>query len=129
MYSSRIKAIALNSVARMAPAVTVGPFSPSGLIGGPGVEVQIDKSAFGKWKYNHGRVVETKWVLGGVKIRPDANGHKQAGDVFLLVVPNRTRRTLHAVISKYVRRGSHIVTDKWVGNVLEIYKTQYTDIF
>ena len=35
--------------------------------------------------------------------------------MFLLVVPNRTRRTLHAVISKYVRRGSHIVTYKWAG--------------
>ena len=45
-----------------------------GYIGGPGVEVQIDESAFGKRKYNCGHYVDTKWVLGGVEIKPDNYG-------------------------------------------------------
>ena len=70
--------------------------SYGGIIGGPSVEVQI-----------------AKWVLGGVEIRRDHMGRKRAGDVFLVVVPNRTRRVLREVISQYVRRGSYVVTDCW----------------
>lgn len=39
-----------------------------GAIGGPNMEVQINESAFGKWKYYHSYLVETKWVFGGVKM-------------------------------------------------------------
>ncbi|KAL5470816.1 hypothetical protein EMCRGX_G028842 [Ephydatia muelleri] len=35
------------------------------IIGGPGVEVEIDESKFGKRKYNRGRQVEGHWVFGG----------------------------------------------------------------
>ena len=37
------------------------------MIGGPGVEVEIDESKFGKRKYNRGRQVEGHWVFGGVE--------------------------------------------------------------
>ena len=83
------------------------------MIGGPGVEVQIDESAFGKRKYNRGHPVSTKWVVGGVGIVPDSKGRKRGGDVFFVVVPNRNMQTLNEVIAHHVRPGTHVVTDCW----------------
>ena len=37
------------------------------VISGPGVEVEIDESIFGKRKYNRGRVVDGHWVFGGIE--------------------------------------------------------------
>ena len=37
------------------------------IIGGPGVEVEIDESKFGKKTYNRGRQVEGHWVFGGTE--------------------------------------------------------------
>lgn len=84
-------------------------------IGGPGIEVQIDESAFGKRKYNRGHQVNTKWVVGGVEIVPDATGKKRGGKVFFVVVPDRTMQTLHRTIQTHVEVGSHIITDCWKG--------------
>ena len=39
----------------------------SAVIGGQGVEVEIDESKFGKRKYNRGRLVEGHWVFGGME--------------------------------------------------------------
>ena len=36
------------------------------LIGGPGKVVEIDESLIGKRKYNRGRIVRGKWLLGGI---------------------------------------------------------------
>ena len=37
------------------------------VIGGPGIEVEIDESMFGKRKYNRGRQVDGHWVFGGIE--------------------------------------------------------------
>ena len=37
----------------------------SKVIGGPGVEVEIDESKFGRRTYNRGRRVDGHWVFGG----------------------------------------------------------------
>jgi transposase-like protein len=75
------------------------------MIGGEGVIVEIDESAFGKRKYNRGRHVNTTWVFGGVERGTDK--------CFLEVVPDRTRVTLFDVIRRKVRPGSIIISDCW----------------
>ena len=47
------------------------------LIRGPVLTVEIDKSKFGKRKYNKGRLVEGQWVVGGIC--------RETKDVFLAV--------------------------------------------
>ena len=37
------------------------------VIGGPGIEVKIDESKFGKRKYNRGRIMDGHWVFGGIE--------------------------------------------------------------
>ena len=41
-----------------------GGVNTTSVIGGPGVEVEIDESKFRKRKYNRGRVVDGHWVFG-----------------------------------------------------------------
>ena len=38
----------------------------SSKIGVPGDIIEIDESAFGRRKYNRGRLTKTRWVLGGI---------------------------------------------------------------
>ncbi|TRY64102.1 hypothetical protein TCAL_15271, partial [Tigriopus californicus] len=38
---------------------------------------------------------------------------REAGDSFLVEVPNRRRRTLEALIENHILRGSHIMSDGW----------------
>ena len=47
------------------------------VIGGQGVEVEIDESKFGKRKYNRGRVVDGHWVFGGME--------RTTGECFLVL--------------------------------------------
>ena len=77
-------------------------------IGGEGVEVELDKSKFGKRKYNRGHVVEGVWVLGGVERTSERK-------VFLVAVPDRSQATLEDIISRHVYPGSIILTDFWRG--------------
>ena len=102
-------------------------FTYEGQIGGLGVEVQLDESAFGKRKYGLGHHVDTKWVFGGVEITPDANGRKRGGKFFAVVVMDRTRDTLETVMKKFILPGTTIVTDgfKSYENIPKIPIYQY----
>ena len=76
------------------------------LIGGEGIEVQIDESKFGKRKYNRGHQVNGVWILGGVELTEERK-------LFLKIVEGRSKRTLQEVIEKHVKKGSIIVADCW----------------
>ena len=78
------------------------------IIGGPGIEVQLDESKFGRRKYEKGHRVEGVWVFGGVENTVERK-------VFLKVVQDRTKETLEAIIKRHVKAGSIIVTDGWKG--------------
>ena len=74
-------------------------------IGGPGMTVEIDESKFGRRKYNRGRLVEGKWVLGGIC--------RETKEIFLIEVPKRDSATLIPLIKEYVAAGSSIISDCW----------------
>ncbi|CAF3307908.1 unnamed protein product, partial [Rotaria sp. Silwood2] len=65
---------------------------------GPGHIVEIDDSAFGKRKYNRGRLVKTQWVFGGIDIIT-----KQC---FLVEVEKRDAATLLPIIQNYILPGN-----------------------
>lgn len=74
------------------------------LIGGEGIEVQIDETKLGKRKYNRGHRVDGVWILAGVEKTVERK-------VFLVHVPDRTSNTLLEIIKNRVRPGSIIITD------------------
>lgn len=76
-------------------------------IGGPGHTVEIDESAFGKRKYNRGRLQKTRWVVGGID--------RYTKKTFLKIVRDRKATTLQDVIVDFVEPGSTIITDCWRG--------------
>ncbi|PSN34120.1 hypothetical protein C0J52_14193 [Blattella germanica] len=73
--------------------------------GGPGCVVQVDESVVTRRKYNRGRVVKEKWVLGiyDTSVRRGV----------VLFVCKRDRQTLVPLIRDYVLPGSTIYTDGW----------------
>ena len=75
------------------------------VIGGPGAEVEIDESKFGKRKYNCGRVVDEHWVFGEIE--------RGSGKCFLVEVEKRDAATLLPLISQHVRLGSTVLSDEW----------------
>ena len=75
-------------------------------IGGPGIEVEIDESKFGKRKYYRGHRVEGQWVFGGREKYNKTN-------VFMVPVHNRKQCTLLPIIQKWIRPGSIIHSDCW----------------
>lgn len=77
-------------------------------IGGPGVEVQLDESKFGKRKNNRGHHVEGAWVFGGVDNTKERN-------IFAVIIDKRDAKTLNDIIMEYVLPGSIVVTDGWKG--------------
>uniref|UniRef100_A0A5S6QP46 ISXO2-like transposase domain-containing protein n=1 Tax=Trichuris muris TaxID=70415 RepID=A0A5S6QP46_TRIMR len=62
------------------------------VMGGPGLTVEVDETAFSKRKYQRGRMYPTQWVLGGVCY--------ETGECSLVPVGNRRRQTL---IRRYFR--------------------------
>ncbi|KAG8227915.1 hypothetical protein J437_LFUL011843 [Ladona fulva] len=51
------------------------------MLGGEGKVVEIDESKFGKRKFNRGRLVEGKWVFGGIE--RGTEGGPKIGKVYL----------------------------------------------
>lgn len=87
------------------------------IIGGENIIVEIDESKFGKIKYHRGHKVDGAWVLGGVERTEERR-------MFLIVVPDRSEKTLIEVLGKYIAKGSIIYSDLWKGyKNLEKYLT------
>ena len=74
-------------------------------IGGPNKTVGIDKSKFGKRKYNRGHPVNGQWVFGGVE--------RESGKKFLVPVPDRTADALMAVIDAWIEPGTAVISYCW----------------
>jgi transposase-like protein len=78
------------------------------MVGGEGVEVELDESKFGKRKYHRGHRVDGAWVFGGVERTPERK-------VFAEVVNDRSAATLLEIISRHVLPGTILLTDCWRG--------------
>ena len=74
-------------------------------IGGVGFHVEIDKSKFGKRKYNEGRVIEGQWVFGGIC--------HETRELFMVPMPTRDRDTLLSIIKEKILPGTTIISDCW----------------
>ena len=75
------------------------------MIGGVGVIVEIDEAILGKRKNRAGKIVKGQWILGGYE--------RDTKKLFVVVVPNRTKETLLAVIKEWVLPGTTIYSDCW----------------
>ena len=73
--------------------------------------MEIDESIFGKRKYNRGKRVKGKWILGGVE--------RGTLNYFLVECPHnhRDHHTLVLLIKQHVRPGTIIITDGWKGYI------------
>ncbi|KII64825.1 hypothetical protein RF11_03329 [Thelohanellus kitauei] len=80
-----------------------------GKIGGPGLTVEVDEAKFGRRKFNVGRVIDGKWVVGGIC--------RETKDVFLVPCHDNKRNGLALVeiTTQNVNPGSLIITDCWKG--------------
>lgn len=76
-------------------------------VGGEGRVVQIDESVITKRKYNRGRVVPERWIIGIYDVSMKTG--------YIQYIARRTADTLETVIQAHVRQGSEIWTDKWRG--------------
>lgn len=76
-------------------------------IGGFGETVEVDESAFGRRKYNRGRLRKVRWVIGGID--------RQSKKCFLKIVDKRDSETLLTAIKEFVKPGTTVMTDMWKG--------------
>ena len=74
-------------------------------IGGPGLNVEIDESKFGKSKYNRGRYIKGQWVFGGICC--------ETREFFITTVDKRDKKTLLPIILEKIHPGSTIFSDCW----------------
>jgi transposase-like protein len=74
------------------------------ILGGPGVEIEIDEAVLVKRKNNQGRAVREQWVFGIYDLRLRQG--------YCVAVEDRTRETLFPIIFERVLPGSIITTDE-----------------
>ena len=75
------------------------------LFGGPGSIIEIDESVVTRRKYNRGKRVVSKWVLGIYD--------KSRKFGLVRFVEKRDQKSLIPIIQKHVLKGSEIWTDEW----------------
>jgi transposase-like protein len=77
------------------------------IIGGPNMTVEIDESKFGHRKHNRGRIIDGRWVLGGIC--------RETRETFLVPCPGNRRdaATLLPIIQAWVHPGTEVLTDEW----------------
>lgn len=75
------------------------------IVGGEGVTVEINESKFEKRKFQRGKLIDGKWVFGGIERGTDK--------CFMVVVPEGSRDVLMNVIFENVRPGSTIISNCW----------------
>ena len=75
------------------------------VIGGPGVEVEIDESNFGRESITMAELWMDTGVFGGIE--------RGSGECFLVEVEKRDAATLLPLISQHVRPGSIVLSDEW----------------
>jgi transposase-like protein len=78
------------------------------VIGGPGIEVEIDETKLGKQKYHRGHRVDGVWVVVGIERGP-------TGKIFMVPVETRDAETIREIVFRHVRPGSTIYSDYWKG--------------
>jgi ISXO2-like transposase domain len=76
------------------------------LIGGPNIEVEIDETLISREK-NLWTNKDGVWVFGGVERTSERN-------VFAVIVPDRTQKTLLKIIKENIHPDSIIISDFWV---------------
>lgn len=74
-------------------------------IGGIGVVIEIDECLISRRKYNRGRLINERWVFGGID--------PQTNSGFLQIVPDRSAATLLPLVEQYIAPGSIIISDQW----------------
>ncbi|GAB5034324.1 protein cbg00277 [Nannochloropsis oceanica] len=108
---------------QVASWVVIGPLHPACRrgeshfkMGGPGLCVEIDEAKFAKRKYGRGRrgAAQRKgWVLGAVLRKKPQAKRTQGLCIFRPIFHGRRdKSTVMRFIRKYVRRGTHIMTDE-----------------
>uniref|UniRef100_A0A1I8IUL4 DDE_Tnp_IS1595 domain-containing protein n=1 Tax=Macrostomum lignano TaxID=282301 RepID=A0A1I8IUL4_9PLAT len=74
-------------------------------LGGPNVEIEMDKSKFFHRKYHVGNYHEGHWVLGMVK--------RNSNKCMIVIVLDRRAQTLLPIMQQYIMPGSRVLTDGW----------------
>ncbi|RUS85680.1 hypothetical protein EGW08_006556 [Elysia chlorotica] len=72
-------------------------------IGGPGLNVEIDESLVARRKNEVGRVVQQRWVFGGIC--------RETGRGFLVLIPNKEADTLLPLVRDHIAPGSIVHSD------------------
>ncbi|XP_076545896.1 uncharacterized protein LOC143305596 [Osmia lignaria lignaria] len=101
-------------------------YETEGLLGGPGIIVEIDECKIGRRKFEKGRFREGLWILGTldiylkifrIQVRLGRMIERGGNKYRLEICPNNKRdeTTLLALIQKHIAIGSEIHTDCWKG--------------